>query len=152
MELAGRVIAVLEARSGLAKSTGNPWMIQDYVIETHEQFPRRMVFNVFGEEKIKQLNIQLGEEINVFFDINAREYQGRWYNDIRAWRVDRVTPGEVPAPGVMPGAQAFAGQPAGTAPAAAPMGTAPMSAPAQPAATQAPVDFTEGDNTDDLPF
>ena len=93
-----------------------------------------------------------GEEINVFFDINAREYQGRWYNDIRAWRVDRVTPGEVPAPGVMPGAQAFAGQPAGVAPAAAPMGTAPMAAPAQPAATQAPVDFTEGDNTDDLPF
>ena len=152
MELAGRVIAVLEARSGLAKTTGNPWMIQDYVIETHEQFPRRMVFNVFGEEKIKQLNIQLGEEINVFFDINAREYQGRWYNDIRAWRVDRVTPGEVPAPGVMPGAQAFAGHPAGTAPAAAPMGAAPMAAPAQPAATQAPVDFTEGDNTDDLPF
>ena len=152
MELAGRVIAVLEARSGLAKTTGNPWMIQDYVIETHEQFPRRMVFNVFGEEKIKQLNIQLGEEINVFFDINAREYQGRWYNDIRAWRVDRVTPGEVPAPGVMPGAQAFAGKPAGVAPAAAPMGTAPMAAPAQPAATQAPVDFTEGDNTDDLPF
>lgn len=147
MELAGRVIAVLEARSGLAKTTGNPWMTQEYVIETHEQFPRRMVFNVFGEEKIKQLNIQLGEEINVFFDINAREYQGRWYNDIRAWRVDRVTPGEVPAPGVMPGAQAFAGQPAGTAPAAA-----PMAAPAQPAATQAPVDFTEGDNTDDLPF
>ena len=137
---------MLEARSGLAKSTGNPWMTQDYVIETHEDYPRRMVFNVFGEEKIKQLNIQLGEEINVFFDINAREYQGRWYNDIRAWRVDRVTPGEVPAPGVMPGAQAFAGQPAGTAP-------APIaSAPAQPAATQAPVDFTEGDNTDDLPF
>ena len=52
MELAGRVIAVLEARSGLAKTTGNPWMTQEYVIETHEQFPRRMVFNVFGEEKI----------------------------------------------------------------------------------------------------
>lgn len=152
MELAGKVIAVLEARSGLAKTTGNPWMIQDYVIETHEQFPRRMAFNVFGEEKIKQFNIQLGEEINVFFDINAREYQGRWYNDIRAWRVDRVTPGEVPAPGVMPGAQAFAGQPAGTIPAQAPMGTTPTAAPAQPAATQAPVDFTEGDATDDLPF
>ena len=148
MELAGRVIAVLEARSGLAKSTGNPWMTQDYVIETHEQFPRRMAFNVFGEDKIKQFNIQLGDEINVFFDINAREYQGRWYNDIRAWRVDHVTPGEVPAPGVAPAAQAFAGQPAGVAPAQPQVATAP----AQPAATQAPVDFTEGDSTDDLPF
>ncbi len=148
MELAGRVIAVLEARSGLAKSTGNPWMTQDYVIETHEQFPRRMAFNVFGEDKIKQFNIQLGDEINVFFDINAREYQGRWYNDIRAWRVDHVTPGEVPAPGVAPAAQTFAGQPAGVASAQPQV----ASAPAQPAATQAPVDFTEGDSTDDLPF
>ena len=69
-------------------------------------------------------------------------------NDIRAWRVDHVTPGEIPAPGTIQAAQAFASQPAGVAPAAAPI----ASAPAQPAATQAPVDFTDGDATDDLPF
>ena len=73
MELQGRVIYISEPRSGISKSTGNPWMTQDYVIETHEQFPKRMMFNVFGEDKIKQYNIQLGDEINVFFDINARE-------------------------------------------------------------------------------
>lgn len=94
MELAGKVIAVLDARSGVAKSSGNPWMIQEYVIETHEQFPHRMCFSLFGEDKINQANIQLGEEINVSFDINSREYQGRWYTDIRAWKVDRVTEGQ----------------------------------------------------------
>lgn len=139
MELAGKVIAILEARTGVAKTTGNPWMIQEYVIETHEQFPRRMCFNVFGEDKIRQFNIQLGEELNVFFDVNAREYQGRWFNDIRAWRVDRVTPGEVPAAGTMEGVPA---------PVAAP--GAPAVA-AQPAAAPQP-DFAQSDNTDDLPF
>lgn len=92
MELTGKVIAVLEARSGISKSSGNPWKMQDYVIETNEQYPRRMCFNVFGEDKINQFNIQVGEEITVSFDINAREYQGRWFNDIRAWKVERGTP------------------------------------------------------------
>lgn len=92
MELAGKIIAVLEARSGIAKSSGNSWKIQEYVLETVEQYPHRMIFNVFGEDKINQFNIQLGDEINVSFDVNAREYNGRWYNDIRAWKVDRVTP------------------------------------------------------------
>lgn len=139
MELAGKVIAILEARTGVAKTTGNPWMIQEYVIETHEQFPRRMCFNVFGEDKIRQFNIQLGEELNVFFDVNAREYQGRWFNDIRAWRVDRVTPGEVPSAGTMEGAPAPVAAPGAPAVAAQPA-AAPQS------------DFAQSDNTDDLPF
>lgn len=108
MELAGKVIAILEARSGVSKTTGNPWKMQDYVIETHEQFPRRMVFNVFGEDKINAFNIQMGEELNVSFDINAREFQGRWFNDIRAWRIDRVQPdaaGQAPAPIAVPAAE-----------------------------------------------
>lgn len=127
MELAGKVIAVLEARGGVSKTTGNSWKTQDYVIETHEQFPRRMVFNVFGEDKINQFNIQMGEEINVFFDINAREYQGRWFNDIRAWRIDRNL-----------------GDQANAAPTQAPPTQAPASAPA-PA-------FEAQDATEDLPF
>ena len=100
MELTGKVIAVLEPKGGISKASGNPWKMQDYVIETNEQFPRRMCFNVFGEDKISQFNIQVGEEITVSFDINAREYQGRWYNDIRAWKVDRVTADQQAVPAV----------------------------------------------------
>lgn len=132
MELAGKVIAILEPRSGVSRNSGNPWKMQDYVIETHEAYPRRMVFNVFGEDKINQFNIQIGEEINVSFDINAREYQGRWFNDIRAWKVDRVQ--------VDP-----SGQPV-VAPAAQPV------APAAAAAPMVPQSFESTDPADDLPF
>ena len=52
MELTGKVIAVLEARGGISKTSGNPWKMQDYVIETNEQYPRRMCFNVFGASSI----------------------------------------------------------------------------------------------------
>lgn len=134
MELAGKIIAVLEARGGIAKTTGNSWKTQDYVIETHEQYPRRMCFNVFGEDKINQMNIQVGDELNVFFDINAREYQGRWYNDIRAWKVERVVPGATPQE-----------------PLQAPAAQQPAPVMQQAAPTQ-PVDFSSGDSSDDLPF
>ena len=88
MELTGKIIAVLEKRSGQSARTGANWATQDYVLETiNEQYPKRCLFNVFGEDKINEFNIQLGNVVTVSFDINAREYNGRWYNDVRAWRV-----------------------------------------------------------------
>ena len=122
MELSGKVIAVLEARSGVSK-TGNPWKVQEYVIETHDQYPRRMCFDVFGEDKINQFNIQPGEELNVSFDIDAREWQGRWFNSIRAWKVECAAT-QQPAPADVP----------------------------FPPMPDAPVDFSAGDEKDDLPF
>lgn len=96
MEITGKIIAVLPERGGISK-TGNEWKMQEYVLETHEQYPRKMCFNVFGADKIAQFNIQAGEEMTVSFDINAREYNGRWYNDIRAWKVERGTAPVMPA-------------------------------------------------------
>lgn len=127
MELAGKVIAVLEPRGGVSKN-GNEWKVQEYVIETHDQYPRRMCFDVFGADKIQQFNIQVGEELNVFFDIDAREWQGRWFNSIRAWKVERVNADAQQMP--------------------------PMDAPCPPlnAAPAAPVDFSSSDEKDDLPF
>ena len=87
MDLTGKVIAILQANSGVSARTGNSWMSQEYVIEVPGQYPRKMMFRVFGEDRIKQFNIQAGEDITVQFDIDAREYNGRWYNDIRAYNV-----------------------------------------------------------------
>jgi hypothetical protein len=112
MEISGKIIAVLEARSGQSRTTGNMWMSQEYVLETSEQYPKRICFNVWGEDKIKQFNIQNGQELTVSFDINAREYQGRWYNDIRAWKVEPFSVGAPAATPVsqVPAADSFAAQ------------------------------------------
>ena len=89
MELTGKVIAVMEAKSGTSARTGNAWMTQEYVIEVPGQFPKRCAFGIFGEDRIKQFNIQNGEDITIQFDIDAREYNGRWFNDVRAYNVIR---------------------------------------------------------------
>lgn len=125
MELSGKIIAVLPAREGISKA-GNPWKTQEYVLETHDQYPRKMCFNIFGADKISQFNIQIGEEVTVSFDIDCREWQGRWFNDIRAWKVERVA--NVAAASAVEGA------------------------PFPPPAAASPVDFTATDENDDLPF
>lgn len=94
MEITGKIIAVMPAREGVSQSSGNPWKSQEYVIETQEMHPKKCCFNVFGAEKIQQFNIQLGEMLTVSIEINANEYQGRWYNKINAWQVQRVAQGQ----------------------------------------------------------
>lgn len=89
MELKGKIINVLEERSGVAKSSGRPYRVAQYVLETIEQYPKKMMFEIFGEERIKQMNIQANEELTISFDIDSREYNGKWYNQIRAWKVER---------------------------------------------------------------
>ena len=89
MEITGKIIAVLPANSGTSARTGNPWMSQTYVIETQGQYPKKIAFDVFGEERIKQFNIKHGEELTVRFDIDAHEYQGRYFNQIRAFNVEK---------------------------------------------------------------
>ena len=63
MDLTGKVIAIMQPRSGVSQRTGNQWMTQEYVIEVPGQYPKKMLFNIFGEDRIKQFNIQMGEDI-----------------------------------------------------------------------------------------
>ncbi|EJX05383.1 hypothetical protein EVA_06510 [gut metagenome] len=134
MEISGKIIAALEPRGGVSQRTGNTWKMQEFVIETHEQYPKHCVFTIFGEDKLRDFNIQVGEELTVSFDIDAHEYQGRWFNDIRAWRVQR---------GVVDPNASVAGFSAAAA--------APTAAPAQAAIPSPSVAASEG-TADDLPF
>lgn len=132
MELTGKIIAVVPAQSGVSARTGNNWMSQDYVIEVPGQYPKKCLFRIFGEDRIKQYNIQQGEDLTVQFDIDAHEFNGRWFNDIRAYNVIRSQ--AAPAAGA-PQASPF--PPAAGA-------TAPFPPAQEPA--------SEGGSTDDLPF
>ena len=92
MELQGRVIAETPERSGT--SARGEWKAKDYVIETHEQYPKKMVFSVFGSDRLARFNVQVGQEVLVSFDIDAHEYNGRWFNSIRAYDVRQVDPAQ----------------------------------------------------------
>lgn len=89
-EITGKIIAVLPTRSGTS-ARGTQWSSQTAVIETHEQYPKRVAFDVLGD-KITEFNLQVGEEVTVSFDINAREYNGKWYNSVNAWNI--IRPGQ----------------------------------------------------------
>lgn len=141
MEITGKIIAVLPKQSGTSQRTGSTWASQEYVIETHDQYPRKCCFRIFGEDKIANMNIQAGEELTVSFDINAREYNGRWYNDISAWKVDRVQAGATAAPQTTAQQDPFASQPA----------PAPAATVVQPSLTE-DIAASDGASGDDLPF
>lgn len=92
MEIIGKAIAALQVKSGVSQRTGEQWQSREYVIETQEQYPKRMCFEVFGIDKLKEFNIRNNDLIKVHFDITAREYNGKWYNSVRAWKVEHVNP------------------------------------------------------------
>ncbi len=98
MEITGKIIAVLGERSGKSARTGAEWKVASYVLETAEQYPRKMQFEVFGSDRIEMMTIKAGETLTVKFDIDAHEYQGRWYNTIRAFAVTRQTETAAPMP------------------------------------------------------
>ena len=144
MEIVGKIIQVLPLQSGTSSRTGNSWQVQSYVLETQEQYPRKVCFEIFGEDKIKNNPCNIDDLVTVSFDIESREFNGRWYTSIRAWRVQQ---GDQTA--AQPAAQAT---PQSAAPAAAP--AAPQVAPAQPApaANTQVFDASADDESGDLPF
>ena len=132
MEITGKIIAVLPEQGGISK-TGNEWKKQEYVLETHDQYPKKVCFQLFGADRIAQAAIQPGEDLTVSFDIDSREYQGRWFTNISAWKIERagVAAPQNPAEPTTPD---------NFAPAAAPIASSP-----EP-------DFGPANPIDDLPF
>lgn len=89
MQISGKIISISDKISGISKK-GNAWARQDYVLETIEQYPKRCCFSVLTDEKINNLAIKLNEMVTVHISIDAHFYEGRWFNEITAWRVERM--------------------------------------------------------------
>ena len=143
MEVVGKIIQVLPEQSGVGRN-GNPWKVQPYVLETLDQYPRKVHFEVFGEDRIKQNPCAIDELVTVSFDIESREFNGRWYTSIRAWRIQQ---GDTTQPAAQPAVAPVAAPAA--APAAQPMANSQES---MAAANVDPFDASAGDGTSDLPF
>lgn len=130
LEIEGKIIRKLNVQTGVSQR-GN-WSKQEFIIEYQEgSYPSQACFNVWGEDKVKDLErFQIGDSVKVSFNVSSREYNGRWYTDLRAWRIDAAGSQPVSAPQA-----AVPAQETGNAQAAA--------------ATAAPADDSKDD---DLPF
>ncbi|MBL7812845.1 MAG: DUF3127 domain-containing protein [Bacteroidetes bacterium] len=84
MDITGKVIQILPKQTGQGKN--GTWEKQDYVIETEGRYPKKLCFNLWGD-KINSFNLKDGDQIQVKFDLESREYNGRWYTEVRAWDI-----------------------------------------------------------------
>lgn len=85
LEIKGRIIAVLEEKTGEGKN--GKWQSQDAVIETDGQYPKKVCFNMFGD---KIIPLSIGQEVSVSFEVESKEFNGRWFTNLRAWKVDVI--------------------------------------------------------------
>ena len=140
LELECNLVRKLEPVSGT--SARGPWSKQEFIVQYQDgNFPNQVVLNVWGEDKVRDLGqYQPGDRIKASLTPSSREFNGRWYTDIRAWKIERV---------IAPAAGTAAAAPAAPA-AAAPANTVAPTAPVAPAAPDA-IDLSEG-SEEDLPF
>lgn len=89
MEIKGKIIHVLPLQEGVSRA-GNKWKKREYVLETQEQYPRKVCFDFFGD-KVDQYPVEIGDDITLSFDIESREYNGRWYTGIHGWKLEKNT-------------------------------------------------------------
>ncbi|MBD8349232.1 DUF3127 domain-containing protein [Dysgonomonas sp. HGC4] len=124
MQLIAKLIQVLPVQTGMGKN--GEWKKQDVVVETDGQYPKKVCISIWGD-KASESVLQIGNMLDISFDVESREYNGRWYTDVKAWKVDLAMPS---AGGASQGMPEYAQQ------------TPPP----------APADFGGGDSADDLPF
>lgn len=144
---------MLPERSGTS-ARGTQWRSITYVLETQEQYPKKLAFDVVND-RIEALNIQVGEVLTVQFDINAREYNGKYFNSVNAWNVVRQQPAQGGVPPQQPVHQQPQGQQWGGAQAGAAAANAANRAtnfpPPPPTGANAAPAGAQG-QSDDLPF
>ncbi len=85
MELKGKLIQVLPLQTGTGKN--GEWKKQDIIVETQSQYPKKVCISIWGD-RINTSQLQVGKMLNVSFDVESREYNGRWYTDVKAWKID----------------------------------------------------------------
>lgn len=159
MEIRGRIIQALTPQSGTSAS-GRAWKKQEFVLETFDQYPRKVVFTIFGD-KVDQMApsfqnfMSNGTDVTISFDLESRAFMGRdgverWSTEVRPWKIVESATLQVPGYDAQMAAPGFAPQPQ-AAPAFAPQ-AAPVFASPEPAVPQFPASEPAAAGTEDLPF
>lgn len=137
MEIIGRLIQKLPLQSGIGR-TGNSWQKQEFVIETDEQYPKKVCANLWGDKTDALSAINIGDVVKVSFHLESREFNGKWYTDVKAWKIEAATEAPTPASQQFETTQTTTPVP-------------PMGSELPPVANDMDT-FTDNGGDDDLPF
>lgn len=96
LQITGEVVEVLEEQSGEGRN--GPWRKQEFILETPGEYSRQICIVQWGDD-IEKFGVREGESITAHVDIRSREYNGRWYTDVKAWKVEREADGGPSGPG-----------------------------------------------------
>lgn len=85
MQLTAKLIQLLPLQTGTGKN--GQWKKQDIIVETEGQYPKKVCVSIWGD-KINESQLQVGSQLAISFDVESREYNGRWYTDVKAWKIE----------------------------------------------------------------
>lgn len=149
MDIEGRIIIDLGLQSGTSKA-GNPWKKREMVLETFGPYPRKVKFHIFGD-RVDTIQVEQGKDYVLSFDLESREFNGRWYTDVNVYRaMPYVNPQPSPEPGGYPGYTPQSGQYTAPMGGGAPMGGMPINPSVSPFGDSS--DNSMGGSDEDLPF
>lgn len=104
MEVSGKIAQLLPLQQGTGKN--GVWKKQEFILETSGEYPKKICFSLWGD-KIDQSPLKEGTAVKVSFDVESREYNGKWYTDAKAWKVEGSGGASAPAPNMNDAADAF---------------------------------------------
>ena len=87
IQVKGTVVQILKSETGVSKA-GKEWKKQEFVIETNEQYPKKVCFTLFGDKSSLLDGITEGKEVEVFFSVESRDFNGKWFHNINAWKIE----------------------------------------------------------------
>ena len=87
IQVKGTVVQILKSETGVSKA-GKEWTKQEFVIETNEQYPKKVCFTLFGDKSSLLDGITEGKEVEVFFNVESHDFNGRWFHNINAWKIE----------------------------------------------------------------
>jgi hypothetical protein len=102
MDVKGKVIQLLQMQTGMGKK--GPWKKQEFILETQSQYPKKVCLSIWGD-KVDQFNVRAGDLLTASVELESREYNGRWYTEARAWKIEKsgaASGGDVPPPSEEP--------------------------------------------------
>ncbi|MDQ6608507.1 MAG: DUF3127 domain-containing protein [Bacteroidota bacterium] len=94
MQLSGKLIQLLPLQTGQGKN--GPWKKQEVILETEGQYPKKVCVAIWGDKADEKM-LQAGNILKIDFDVESREYNGRWYTDVKAWKVELAGGTSAPA-------------------------------------------------------